>query len=368
MRLLLSLLMSFQFVSTPLVAAVGEQQEFSAKRHLINTLAATEALEFEKDMRFILARAQNEGPVPLLKELRTTLHETDFAAAVQLLKKTTAIKPEFKEKSPGNWELKHDGHKISFSLMDLHKGEMWINGRVFKFKGVALGDLEKALSDYETPLKTTMLQMLFEKTFGVESAHALGPFILVVGVVAVAILGYSIWELKMKPEKTVKKINEMKSKLEAEANSCQEAGADSNNYNKTYELAYNVSDRTSLNSATSASNALEFALKEQLNAGARNDQDCFKLMHEAGKKVDLNIPVPTERQITMRELGGGAKANSATDVATAAFNLCSAYNALGACMGNFVAAHVDNSGVDSFKERAEQNFSRYQRRSGSIRQ
>jgi hypothetical protein len=248
--------------------------------------------------------------------------------------------------------------------VDIYKGIIWINGKELKFRNVPLDQLEK---DAEKLLKKKV--SFFNKVLGIEDAYACELVCAAVLVVIVAaIVGTAVYQLMIKPEKMVKRLNEMKKKMDDDANACEEAGTSSDKYDTTFKLASSIGDRAVYNSVTSDNRALEYAMNTQLSSGARKNDDCFQIMNEVGKKVKLDIPIPTQRQMQMRELGGGQLANEKVDVKNAAFNLCASYNRLGACMENFVAAHINSSDINSFKETAEQNHYRYQRKAGASRQ
>lgn len=132
----------------------------------------------ENELRVILESLKTEGPVSVLKGLKGSIHDSEFADAVSLLKKVGSVRPEFIERSPGVWEWSQDGNKILFSYSDLKKGEMWINRKLFRFKHVAFHELEGALNPY--------------------AGLASGQFIRVEGVVIAVLIGHLSLEKKMK--------------------------------------------------------------------------------------------------------------------------------------------------------------------------
>lgn len=354
MRLLLALIISFQFVSAPIAAELGESKPFTVRDHLLVTMAKSEARDFEAITRKLLDQVSKEG-LKSITDDQSILSKGD-------------IRPVFKEKSPGSWEYKTQGNKIAFNLADLQIGQMHINGKVLKFKDVPLAQLEKNAEKLLVLNKTSMIELIFNKTLGIESAEACELICAaVILVVVVAVIGKVVYELMIKPEKMVKRLQEMKSKLDQDAIACNEAKNDEAKYNKTFALANNVANRSAVSSAKSPADALEYALKKQLEEGRKNE-DCFQIMNEVGKKVKVDIPIPNQRQIDRRELLGAGLQNEKVDVATAAFNLCSSYNQLGSCMENFVAAHVNDSDINTFKDIATPNHNRYQRNSGTGRQ
>jgi hypothetical protein len=342
MRFILTLLLSFQIISAPFAAEVGETKPFNVSNHLLTLMAKEEAKDFETTLRAQLEKAGIDG--------------------VKVM--GTVAKPFYKEKAKGSWEYKAQGNRITFTSADIYEGHVYVNGKQLKFRNVPLEQLEK---NAEKLLNKKV--SFFNKFLGIEDAYACELVCAAVIVVLVAaIVGTAVYELMIKPEKMVKRLNEMKQKLEKDANACEEAPSSSDKYDDTFTLASNIGSRSAISSVSDSSNAVEYAIKTQLEAGNRKNEDCFQIMHEIGKKVKLNIPIPTERQKQMRELGGGSLANEKVDVANSAFNLCSSYNKLGACMENFVAAHVNNSDISNFKESAESNHYKYQRKAGASRQ
>lgn len=156
MKVFLLFLISLQFITTPIAAEIN----------------------YDHEVRTVLEHLKSVGPVSVLKELKGSLRDSEIADAVTLLKKVGSVRPEFKESSPGVWELEQDGNKILFSSQDLKRGEMWINRRIFRFKHVPFHELESALSSYESP--------------------ALGPFIRTEGVVLALIIGHANLLQRMK--------------------------------------------------------------------------------------------------------------------------------------------------------------------------
>lgn len=359
MKLFISLLISFHIISAPVMAEVGEQPTFSIRKHLKQTMAAAEAKDFDQATRELLAKTQSEGVQSLLTELKP--EEQKSLSSL----KGVSLKPKFTEKKPGEWIYKSQGHTISFTLTDLHSGQMWINGKVFKYRGLPMSSLEKEAEKALALKKTSMVERIFMNSFGIQDAEACELVCAaVLLVVAVAIIGTAVYQLMVKPQKMVKRLKEMKQKLDADAKTCQEAKSDSTQYEKTFSLANHIADRAVYNS-TSSSDALEYALQKQLQSGERKNEDCYQIMNEVGKQVKLDIPIPSQRQIERREIMGSGNMNEEVDVANAAFNLCASYNQLGSCMEGFVAAHVNDSDIDTFKDQATPSHWRYQKNAGA---
>jgi hypothetical protein len=360
MKLFISLLISFHIISLPVLAEVGEKETFSIKKQLHQTMAASEAKDFEATTRELLAETSAKGVQALTKELKA-----EDQAAVESLIKNVSLKPKFTEKAPGVWEYKSQGHLISFSLKDLHQGQMKINGKIFNYRDVPMSELQGAAEKALALKKISMVEMIFNNSFGIQNAEACELVCAaVLLVVAVAIIGTAVYELMIKPKKMVKRLQEMKMKLDQDAKTCQEAKSDSTQYDKTFALASHIADRSALTS-TSSTDALEYAIQKQLSSGQRKNEDCYQIMNEIGKKVKINIPVPSQKQIERREILGTGNMNEEVDVANAAFNLCSSYNQLGSCMEGFVAAHVNDSDINTFKESATPSHWKYQKKAGS---
>lgn len=358
MKLFISLLISFHIISSPVLAqGVGEKESFSVGKHLKSVIAETEAESFESSVREMLETAKSKGVVSLISHI----NDEDKLAASQLIGKSS-LKPVFTERDLGVWVYKTQGHTISFTLHDLYSGQMKINGRVFTYRGLPISELDKAAEKELSLKKTSLFENLFNNSFGIQDAQACELICAaVVVIVAVALVGTAVYQLMVKPKKVVERLKEMKQKLDSDAKACQEAKSDSSQYEKTFSLASNIADRAIYNS-TSSSEALELALQKQLSSGNRKNEDCYQIMNEVGKKVKIDIPIPSQRQIDRREIMGTGTMSDEVDVANAAFNLCASYNQLGSCMENFVAAHVNDSDLDTFKDSATPSHWRYQKK------
>ncbi len=339
MRFFLTVLISLQLMTSSFASELGEKKSFSTSKHLYSTIAQVDAVHFEQALRKEIKRTRQEGFTYLNKKFN----------------------PTFKETTPGHWEYQAQGNTITFSSTDIYQGQILINNQVLKFRGIPLSELEKK-AEKLLVTKTTLLEKVFYNTFGIQEAQACELVCAAVIVVIVAaVIGTAVYELMIKPEKMVKRLNEMKNKLENDANMCEEAGNDQSKYMQTFDLTNSIGNRSALGSMNSSTEALEYSIKKQLESGNRNNEDCYQIMHEIGKKVDLDIPVPSARQITMRELAGGRLQNEKVDVANAAFNLCESYNKLGSCIENFVSAHVNDSDINTFKDSATPSHYRYQK-------
>lgn len=87
------------------------------------------------------------------------------------------------------------------------------------------------------------------------------------------------------------------------------------------------------------------------------------MAHLVGKKIGIDIPMLSDQAISRMEiLGGDYKAVSATDTKGALYNMCMSYNKLAGCMEQFIASHVNDSDISSFKEEARRSHYQYQRK------
>lgn len=73
----------------------------------------------------------------------------------------------------------------------------------------------------------------------------------------------------------------------------------------------------------------------------------------------------SDQAISTMESGAGSKLKSKTDTKGALYNMCLNYNKLAGCMEQFIASHVNDSDITSFKEAARRSHLQYQRSSGA---
>lgn len=350
MRLSLSLLIVFQLIAVPAGADVGEKKPFKVSQHLWSTMAKVDAEEFEASLRTKLEEVAKKG----VEQVTTTVAPADLKKIGTL----KTLKPLFKEVSRGKWEYHSDGNVISFSVIDIYEGRLLINGIPLDFTNKTFDQLESGAQKLLSK-KTTLLRKLIDESFSIKNAQACELVCAsVVVVFVVAMLGTAVYQMFIKPERMVRRLNEMKKKLDSDAQMCEESRTDSSQYSKTFALAESISERTSLNSFGSANDAMEYAIKRR-HEMIRNE-DCFQIMNEVGKKLKVDIPIPTDRQILRRELTGAGLQNEAVDLGSAAIKLCDSYNRLGSCMNMFLQAHVNDEGFGSIKD-VEPNHSRYRR-------
>ena len=86
------------------------------------------------------------------------------------------------------------------------------------------------------------------------------------------------------------------------------------------------------------------------------------MAHLVGKKIGIDIPMVSDQAISNMEMGVGFKINSSTDTKGALYNMCMSYNKLAGCMEQFIASHVNDSDITSFKEEARRSHYQYQRK------
>lgn len=356
MRFLLAVIISFQFISAPVAAELGEKKPFTSKEHLLSQLAFHEASEFETLLREQLQSLSVKG-----SEATTASASEEEKGLFKKLNKD--IRPVFIEKRKGYWETTVKGQKISFTSADIYEGNLFINGNVFKFKDVPMSGLEQEV-EKKLQTKTSLIQKIFQESLGIQSAHAdFGVSILIIAAVVglVAFLAKMIWENMNNPKKLVKQFTEMKNKLESDANSCENAQSDPSAYMDTFNLTNSVSSQSPEAKIKTPSEALTVAVRTGLERSNRKSEDCFQIMSDAGNKANLKIPIPNSNQIERRAALGSTGKNEEFSVMDAAFNLCDSYNKLTSCMGKFVAAHVNDSGISSFKEKARADQYEYKK-------
>lgn len=343
----MSLILSFQLILSPVALALGEGKSFSSSRHLAKLISETEAKSFETKLNDFLLSLANEGVESLMKQKAQFLTNNERAVYQKIFQQAGIDKIEFKQKSRGYWELKNKDFKISFTLSDIYEKKLKINDKEFVYKDIKIKDMEKALENFSHSSKTSYLKLIFEKTIGIESAHGAG---MILGIVLALILGvlaavtfFDVGGQSEKLKETVTKLNEVNQQLISEKVSCEESPENSSQYDKTFSLAYKISNSKG-NSLTSIPSTFEHALKEGFNSNTLNE-DCFLLVQEVGKKLKLEIPLASESE--------SRKQVKTMDVNSAVLDLCNSYNDLKSCMDTFIGLHV--SDVEEFKRNADYN-------------
>ncbi len=374
MRALLTWFITLQLSVGPVAAQLGEKKdvaEFNPTSQLAEQLALHEAQAFSKIVDTEMAKLKSLGALDYVKSTEH-LSAEDKAHWQKLAQELRGEGlPGFSQKAPGEWSLTVSGKTLAFGLSDLYQKKVFVNGKFVSLSAGSLKELEARLrTALASSASTTSILPLLLRQFAIGEAHAepvSGAILLLIAAVVGAILAGSAWYyMKFKPKKAVEALRQAAGTLAGDAAKCEEARADSDSYNATFDLAANISERTRLNSLTSAERSLQLVIKEQIDTATRRRTDCYDAAHEAGKHLSLDIPKITDAQLERLELmGGSTKLTSETDVKGALFGVCAAYNRLASCMSRFVAAHIDDSGMSSFKDNARRSHYRYQQQSAA---
>lgn len=368
MRTLIALLLSFQFTTAPVAAELGEHKPYNPSKRLVDLMSHEEAKGF---LASVEAQVESLMKVGAKEYMRSapSLSKEDKQQVENLIASAKGNRiPLFAEKTKGHWVASFDGRKVSFSLADIYKKQIMVDGKVVSFKDASIAQIQERITDALSNKKTTLFKTIYGQIF-ISDAYAepiSGAILVIIAAVVAAVLGGLAWyNWKHKPEKAVEALNEVSKKLEADAASCDAAKTNNQDYNKTFDLASEVGGRTELNSLTSTDNALRYLIKEQIVSGERQSADCFDMSHLVGKKIGIDIPMLSDRAIASMESGAGFKLNSKTDTKGALYNMCLNYNKLAGCMEQFIASHVNDSDISSFKEEARRSHFQYQRSSGA---
>ena len=271
--------------------------------------------------------------IGLNKWMQKNLSAEDPVLVKDIQKLTQNKTPAFIEVKPGEWLYKDQGHKVSFSLLSLHQGYIFMDGEKFDFSNLTLSELKTKLESWEPTQKKTVFHHL-NNLIGVGDAEAIGPAIIVVGLFAAAIIAYALYKFKWQPEASVKKINEIKARLYRKKESCESSPDSSADFDKTVDLvkpSYSQDDK------------FELALKQMISSSAINGDSCYDAAHQAGKAIKTEIPKLTENQKNAMEINGGSgKFVKETDVKGALYDMCKSFNQLRNCMSTFAAKNVNN--------------------------
>lgn len=366
MRAILALVLSFHFINTSSARELGERAPYSPTTHLLQLLSQQEALTFQSIAEAEVSKFRQQGISTYTSQL-THLSPEDQQSLKSVVAQVRGKKlPAITEKTKGQWVVDTKHGTLVFTYVDLFKRQVQLNGEVVSFKNLSIAQLQALITEKLQPKKVSWLDVVGSQ-LGVSAAQA-EPVSGVIAVVIVAVVGMvlagSAWyQWSYKPEKAVKNMNEVSKKLDADAEACESAKVDAASYDRTFDVASEVSERSRLNSMTSTERALQFVIKEQITSGERKATDCYNAIHEAGKKMGLDVPLVTENQLARRELMSGAKMNQATDTKSALFGICDSYNRLAACMEQFVQSHVNDGEIGNFKDDAVRSHRTYQRRS-----
>ncbi|MBY0516761.1 MAG: hypothetical protein K2P81_07630 [Bacteriovoracaceae bacterium] len=367
MRVFIALLLSFQFINAPRASEVGEHQEFNINSVTLKSLTDAQREVFVED-----ADQQMERLIKLgIKSYAATVKEvspTEQKELQQLLGSAEKESlPKFSKISKGMWTSKIGMHQVTVTYTDLYLNQVLVDGKVLSLKGKSIAELKASVLALIAK-KTSWYQPILNQ-FKIEEAQAMEPIsALVIIVVAAAILGTALYYAHYKPKKTVEKLKLATAQLRNKATACDKSAENESLYQDTFALASNISERTTVNSLTSVDDVLNLEIKKQISSGKSGEMNCGQQVTEAAKKFGLDVPTADALQKAQerRELmGSNLEAVDETDVSGAMMALCSQYNKLASCMGQFVKKHVNDSGVESFKDNARHDFYRYQRNSGS---
>lgn len=370
MRTLLVVLISFQMVSAPVAADLGERKESNLKQVMLENLALESSSAFAKDVRLELEKIEKTG-VHSYAQKAEHLNADDKKLIAAELKNLRGSKMNlFHERSRGQWEIKVGPHLVTYSLSDIYLQQLIINGKILSYKGKSLAQSKLEILQLIKQKKISFSSELFTNLL-IPQAYALEPLsgLVIVALVAI-VLGTTVYYAHFKPKKTVDKVKATAQQLKLKADTCENAAETRENYDSTYQFATSVSERTLLNSATSAENALQLHLKKQLEgvgAQASGASNCGQAVGDALRSIGIDAPSATEleRAQNRREaMGRPLEADSETDINGAMMGLCSSYNRLQGCMDQFVRAHAYDGGIGNFKDDEIYNYTRYRVRSG----
>lgn len=373
MKILLALIISFQFVAAPFAAELGEKGETTMKVVMVEKLSGVVANDFETRVRSSLKDFHKDGAEKFIKTNKIIIEGED-KKILHDMKKDFKRMPQFVEVKRGVWQAEVNKHKVSFSLADLYQDTIHINGVAFNFKDKSLMEIYKGIEGLVPVEKTTWYKTLLNNTLLIQEAEAalfIPALLLLAGVVFVA-----VWIKKaynkhiVKPKEAAAKFNSLVGDLNAQANQCESAGNDSDAYYATFKNASDIGNSSKLKSMTSPSEALQLMIKGQVENGNFNSEECFGSLAKAGEKLGMAVPdVNSEMFKKRREILasgiGFVNPESNTD---ALIGLCSAYNRLASCMNRFVGAHVNGSEIEEFKDKANESFYEYKSSGGATKQ
>lgn len=366
MRAILALVLSFHFINTSNARELGERAAYSPTTHLLQLLSQQEALTFQGIADAEVSKLREQGFASYATQL-THLSAADQESLKGVLAQVAGKElPTITEKTKGHWVVATKHGTLVFTYVDLFKRQVQLNGEVLSLKDLSVAQIQALVTEKLKTKKVSWLDVVGAQ-LAIPMAHAepvSGTIAVIIMAVVGGILAGTAWyQWSYKPEKAVKNMNEVSKKLDADAEACESAKVDAASYDRTFDVASEVSERSRLNSMTSTERALQFVIKEQITSGERKATDCYNAIHEAGKKMGLDVPLVTENQLARRELMSGAKMNQATDTKSALFGICDSYNRLAACMEQFVQSHVNDGEIGNFKDDAVRSHRTYQRRS-----
>jgi hypothetical protein len=312
MKFILSLLISFQFISAPVIAAeVGEAKSFSSREYLKNALAEQAAKDFEATVRDAVQMAESGRTNTFMKEQLNTYSKADQETLKGWLAQSPVAEMKFKETSPGIWKGKLGKHIISFSLIDLHEEKIRIDNKTILMKGLTLAQLETKISDIIQP-KTTFLNTIMNQVF-IAEANAM-VFLL---VIVVALLAAAIWAAS----KLTKSSNENKSLdqiIAGDLQKCQDSKYNKSSYNDTFEKAVSIAE-------DEAGISIKGRFMKLLSNDEQDEQTCLQVFESSA-----------------------IVSNQYSDSQKSA--ICKNVEQLAGCMNDFVQTHVKDETVRTPKE------------------
>lgn len=363
MKFLLGLVLTFQFINSPVQAQMGEKPSFNHLKHATDVLTSLQARAFTDDAELMMDELRIEGASKFLQTANYR-SEPEKKSVLAILKKTgPGTTPVFKRTKNGDWVMYVYDQKVSMSIVDLYKRQIVINGQTLSYANESIENFEKRVRALLTPTKTTLLKQLWQQV-GIPEAQAMEPIsALVIGVVAVAILGTALYYIHYRPKAAVERLVEASMDLKSKADSCEGAGQNQQNYESTHSLAGSIAGRSTFNSLTDSQLVLQNELRKNLEASTPN-VDCEQSVRSAADKMGIDVPSPqllatarARREARQSVLGP----ESATDVTGALFQMCGEYQRLSNCMSQFVSHHVDDGETIEEFGSSTPNFSRYQR-------
>lgn len=317
MRFFLSLIISFQFVSVPVLAEVGEVKSFNSREYLKTMIAEQEAIKFETRVKEAVRLVEDGGANKHVKKQLETYSKEDQEILKGWLAQSPVIDMKFKETSPGNWRGKIANHVISFSLTDLYEEKIRVDDETIHLKGMTIAQLEDKLSTIFQP-KTSFLRVLKDQIF-ISDAQALGPLLL---VVVVGLLIAAIWAAV----KVTGSSNENKSLdqiIAGDLQKCQDSKYNKSSYNDTYEKAMSIAENE-------AGLSMKGRFMKLLNSNERDESTCLSVFETSA-----------------------VVSNQYSDSQKSA--ICKNLEQLAECMNDFVQTHVKDDNVRTPKE----NFERF---------
>lgn len=364
--MLIALILSFQFVLTPVQAQVGEKPNFSPGFYATEALIAQQALAFSNDAEAMMGDLKEEGVSRFLQTVEYA-SEAEKKSVEALLKKVgSGAVPVFKRSRTGDWVMQVYGHSVSMSIVDLYKRQIVINGQTLTYDGESIESFEARVRQALGPARTSFLRSLWRQV-AIADAQAMEPIsALAIVIVAVAILGTALYHIHFKPKSATARLVAAAGDIKSKADACEGASQDSQSYDSTHALATSIANRSTLNSLTDSQLVLQNELRKNLEK-PNEAVNCEESVRSAAQKI--KIQVPTTEQLTAarerRQIRDSVLApTSDTDVTGALLQMCGEYQRLASCMSQFVSLHVNNGETIGDFGGSSSNFTRYRGAAG----